>query len=392
MEVHVTIGNAKVSLSWDATDATDSYKVMRSTVIDGAYTLVSSVTTLSFIDETVSNNSTYYYRIISTNSIGDGLATEPVAAIMNAKFTGTIIGTEGSRNNDSKSTKFAAMDNNLSSYFDANITDGAWVGIDLGRNTRGKLGHLSYAPRSTRPGRMVGGMFQGANNADFSDAITFYTVTDSPETGLLTDESISDTRLFRYFRYLSPGGGSGNIAEVEFWGTIVNLLDQTITFNTIEAKEVGDIDFDPGAITSSGLPISYSSSDTSIATIVSGKVHLVSEGSCTIFANQKGDATYGTAVQASQLLTINSLLGINNLEKEDMYDIYPNPVIDKLIITVNSAERIKTELYNISGILLISKVSVGNKTSLDMSGMVSGFYIMKIMNGNNIILRKVIKE
>lgn len=305
MGVNVTIGNAKVSLSWGATDATVSYNVMRSTVIDGTYTLINSVTSPSFIDETVNNNSTYYYKIISTNSIGNSPATEAATAIMNTKFTGTTIGTDGSWNNNPNNTKSAAMDNNLDTYFDANITDGAWVGIDLGANNRGKLASMSFAPRSNTPQRMIGGIFQGANNADFSDATTFYTISNSPVTGLLTNQTIPDTRFFRYFRYLSPKGASGNVAEIEFWGTIVNSLDQTITFNAIETKEFGDVDFDPGASTSSGLSISYSSSDTSIATIVNGKVRLVSTGTATITAIQAGNDAYWPAQSQSRALTVN---------------------------------------------------------------------------------------
>ena len=43
----------------------------------------------------------------------------------------------------------------------------------------------------------------------------------------------------------------------------VSKQNQTITFNPFPPKSVGDFDFDPGAVASSSLPISYSSSDTS---------------------------------------------------------------------------------------------------------------------------------
>jgi hypothetical protein len=65
---------------------------------------------------------------------------------------------------------------------------------------------------------MVGGVFQGANQMDFSDAVTLYTVGAQPATGVFTSVSIASTTAFRYVRYLSPNNGWGNVAEVQFYG------------------------------------------------------------------------------------------------------------------------------------------------------------------------------
>jgi len=64
----------------------------------------------------------------------------------------------------------------------------------------------------------------------------------------------------------------------------IKVIDgQTITFPPIPDKTVCDVDFDPGA--TSSTPIIYSSSDPAVATIVSGKVHIVGAGSTTVMAN-----------------------------------------------------------------------------------------------------------
>jgi hypothetical protein len=65
---------------------------------------------------------------------------------------------------------------------------------------------------------MVGGIFQGANQPNFSDAVTLYTVTTTPASGVFTPASIANTAVFRYVRYLSPNGGWGNVAELQFFG------------------------------------------------------------------------------------------------------------------------------------------------------------------------------
>jgi gliding motility-associated-like protein len=79
---------------------------------------------------------------------------------------------------------------------------------------------------------------------------------------------------------------------------------QTITFNAIPSKIFGTADFDPGATSTSGLPVSYTSSNTAVATIVDGKIHIVKVGTSTITASQPGSSTYNAAPNKTQLLTI----------------------------------------------------------------------------------------
>jgi len=82
---------------------------------------------------------------------------------------------------------------------------------------------------------------------------------------------------------------------------------QTITFGAITAKTYGDADFTLAATASSSLPVSYVSSDPTVATVdaASGLVHILKAGTTTITASQAGDATYAAATPAGQLLTVN---------------------------------------------------------------------------------------
>jgi len=83
--------------------------------------------------------------------------------------------------------------------------------------------------------------------------------------------------------------------------------DQSITFNTLQQKKVGDADFDAGAVASSGLPVSYTSSDTSVAMIVNGLVHIAGRGTTTITASQSGDSVYKAATAVAQQLVVYQL-------------------------------------------------------------------------------------
>ncbi|MBJ6723318.1 MBG domain-containing protein [Geomesophilobacter sediminis] len=88
----------------------------------------------------------------------------------------------------------------------------------------------------------------------------------------------------------------------------VNRLPQTITFPEIPLKLPNAPDFDPGATASSGLPVTYLSSDPSIATIVNGMVHLMGvPGTAVITAMQDGNDTYEPAPNVSRVVATTKL-------------------------------------------------------------------------------------
>lgn len=80
--------------------------------------------------------------------------------------------------------------------------------------------------------------------------------------------------------------------------------EQAIAFDTLGVKTYGSADFDAGAIASSGLTVQYTSSNTAVATIVNGKVHLTGVGATYITASQPGNEMYKAAATVAQLLTV----------------------------------------------------------------------------------------
>ena len=111
------------------------------------------------------------------------------------------------------------MDGNLTTYFDGPTANGNYVGLNLG--TGYTIASISYAPRVGWASRMVGGIFQGSNSADFSSPVTLYTIIATPAVGVLTTVNVSNPLAFQYVRYLSPAGSYGDVAEVQFFGTPV---------------------------------------------------------------------------------------------------------------------------------------------------------------------------
>jgi hypothetical protein len=82
--------------------------------------------------------------------------------------------------------------------------------------------------------------------------------------------------------------------------------NQTITFATIPTKAFGAVPFSLTATSSAGMnyPITYSSSDPTIATVSSNKVTITGVGSCLITASQPGDFIYKAATNVSRTLTV----------------------------------------------------------------------------------------
>ncbi|HEX7367261.1 MAG TPA: hypothetical protein VF273_09200, partial [Pelobium sp.] len=72
---------------------------------------------------------------------------------------------------------------------------------------------------------------------------------------------------------------------------------------SLEAKKVGDADFDAGAKSNAGLPLIYRSSDLSVATITAdGKVHIVGPGKTLILAFHEGNTQYHPASELRELI------------------------------------------------------------------------------------------
>ncbi len=209
-------GNA-ANLKWDTTAGANSYNVKRSTTSAGPYTnIATGITSTNYTDDSVVSGIKYYY-VVSAVSSGVETLNSAEATLLYPKLSGTVIGTAGSWNN-SGNTISKVFDNNLVTYFDGPSGSGCWAGLDFGVGVSNVVMQINYCPRSNFPQRMVGGIFQGANKSDFSDAVTLFTVTSQPATGILTSVNVTNTDTFRYVRYLSPDGSNGNVAEIQFLG------------------------------------------------------------------------------------------------------------------------------------------------------------------------------
>lgn len=97
---------------------------------------------------------------------------------------------------------------------------------------------------------------------------------------------------------IAVGGAVTPNYNITYTTGILTIGSVSITFNSIANKAYGTSDFNPGA--TSAASITYTSSNTSVATIVSGNIHIIGVGTSTITADN-GSST------ATQVLTVTSI-------------------------------------------------------------------------------------
>ena len=89
------------------------------------------------------------------------------------------------------------------------------------------------------------------------------------------------------------------------------------------------------AAATSGLPVSYTSSDSTIAYVEGGRLHLVADGHAWLTATQEGDYQYFPAEPVQRLLTVGNV-GIATVGADGQAKAYPNPTSGR--VTIDLAE------------------------------------------------------
>jgi hypothetical protein len=161
--------------------------------------------------------------------------------------------------------------------------------------------------------------------------------------------------------------------------------NQRILFPAIPFKSLVSLDFYAGASSSSGLPVSYVSSDTTVAKIINGKIHIVGSGRCVITASQAGDIYFNPALNVGQNLIVKD-------ETNGKALVYPIPANNQISVNYFNKEgkAVSIKIYNTNGklmksIMLNDTEAEGVQTTLiETAFLSSGIYIIKLEIGNEI--------
>ena len=111
-----------------------------------------------------------------------------------------------------------AFDGDLNTFYASYDRSYTWVGLDLGKAH--VITRVGWSPRNNDQGprRVRLGMIEGANRADFLDAVPLHLIDQYGVIGQTHYANVKVSKGFRYVRFVGPNDQRCNIAELEFYG------------------------------------------------------------------------------------------------------------------------------------------------------------------------------
>ena len=213
------------------------------------------------------------------------------------------------------------------------------------------------------------------------------TVTQSPVSGTIVSGTTNQVTLI-------IADDAGNEAEVTFNVKVTDNINPTVTCVSNQEADadatntytVSGIEFDP-TNTDDNCEVSSVTNDfTGTATLAGTSLPV---GTTTIVWTVIDAA--GNNAECSFDVLINTYVGIKELEEIGI-SIYPNPTngIIEFDFAENNIQKIK--ITDITGRVVIEKITIQQNETIDLSGFDSGIYIVILETGKGSFTAKIIKE
>jgi exo-beta-1,3-glucanase (GH17 family) len=203
---------------------------------------------------------------------------------------------------------------------------------------------------------------------------------------------VSPANTTNYFVMSTTAAGC-----VETSSRVITVLksDQTISFNPIQKLSFGSAPFQLTASSSSGLAITYTSSDTGVAIITGNTVTLTGTGTTEITASQEGNAYYNTAESVVQTLTVVLSTDIKKTSVNSV-NLFPNPNNGNFILQLGEEFNgdITIRISNIMGYLIKSitfnKPSAVITQGINIESIPGGIYFISLQSKEQCIVKRVV--
>jgi hypothetical protein len=178
----------------------------------------------------------------------------------------------------------------------------------------------------------------------------------------------TDKRFDTFMQMQTTANSSWSIALPNQWYKVsIGCGDPNYTdsYNKIDANGVTVIDFTPTTANHYGAGTAYSK-------VTTGTLVVKANASAT---NAKIDFIHITPVSDGEALGT----GINDLQKKKMTAFVQNGML-----TIENYESVnnKVSLFNLSGLLLISKTNLSQKCSISLQSYPRGIYLLEVTSGN----------
>ena len=204
----------------------------------------------------------------------------------------------------------------------------------------------------------TGGAFSFPNSSSFLDHII--TSNEMTNTYIANSITVEDARTY-ISNYINT---TSDHLPVSARFLMDVKTDQTITFNALPSKKYSDASFALSASSTSGLPISYSSFDATVASITGNLVTILKPGTVTITASQGGDGSYNAALSVEQTLTV------NKADQTITFNPLPTKIFGDASFTINATSTSSLPVTFISSDATVASVS-GNTITILKAGTVS---------------------
>lgn len=335
-----TAGDTQVSIAFTAPVNNGGATITGYTVTANPGGLTGTGATSPIIVTGLTNGQAYTFTVTATNSAGTGAASVASNSVTPKAAQTITFNNPGAQNFGTTPTLTATASSSLVVTFTSSTTSvctitsgGALTFVSAGTCTinADQAGDSSYlaAPQVSRsftvnavvPGAPAIGTatVQSTTSVSVSftapvsnggSSITGYTVTSNPggltATGSSSPITVTGLTAGQTYTFtVTATNGTGTSSSSAATSAVSLPAPQTITFANPGTQVFGS---SPTltATASSGLAVEFTSATTAVCTVSGGTLTFVSAGTCTINANQPGDASFQPATQVSQTFAVNA--------------------------------------------------------------------------------------
>jgi len=98
--------------------------------------------------------------------------------------------------------------------------------------------------------------------------------------------------------------------------------------------------------------------------------------------------------QSTVTITVAPIFTSSDWISQSSLKVYPNPFVEQVTIDLgeNLESSVQVAVYTVNGILVLQKELVSSKTTIDLYGLSSGAYILKVLNKGEVQTSKLIKR
>jgi fibronectin type 3 domain-containing protein len=384
-------GDNQVALTWDFQyDA--KYEIARASNTGGPYSIIATnVNAIRYEDTTVSNGTTYYYKIVAFNDAGRSPETAVLSATpaagqhlyigfdetagtfardawggyhgtLGATATHTTGYSAGAVKLNGTSTSYVSLRAGLLAPLN-DFTISTWVRMDsLATWMRifdfgtGTSQYMFLTPQASVSGSASTVRFAIKNGGAEQQVNYAYTWTLNAWTHLAIKRLHDTVSLYINGNLVASGTGM-TINPSDLGNTGLNYIGKSQFADPVLNAAVDEFRI-----------YNYALSDQNISNLANNQP-----------LARKTVTSLPAEVAANQ--------------SDNRVTLYPNPVQHQLVVQLNGPNTGATVyVYDATGVLVLSKTLVGNTTYLPMGNMSAGMYYIQVVNGQQHFIKKVVKE